>query len=44
MGVHFSATFTNYHELGIDRDRPLYTPGNPRVYVGHAGEPIPELL
>ena len=28
----------------IDRDAPIYTPGNRPVYFGHAGKPIPELL
>jgi hypothetical protein len=35
---------TIYEKLGIDRNQPLYTPGNRPVYFGHAGEPITELL
>jgi hypothetical protein len=35
---------TVYEKLGIDRDRPLYTPANRPVYFGHMGEPIPGLV
>ena len=35
---------TIYEKLGIDRNQPLYTPGNRPVYFGHAGEPIAELV
>ena len=35
---------TVYAKLGIDRDRPLLTPGDRPVYFGHAGEPIPEVM
>ena len=41
---HWSYAATVYEKLGIDRNRPLYTPGNRPVYFGHAGEPIPELM
>ncbi|MDB4637464.1 MAG: DUF1501 domain-containing protein [Planctomycetaceae bacterium] len=35
---------TIYEKLGIDRDRPIYTPANRPVFFGHAGEPIAEVL
>jgi len=35
---------TIYAKLGIDRDRPIYTPANRPVYFGHAGEPIAEVF
>lgn len=35
---------TIYEKLGLDRDRPLYTSANRPVFVGHLGEPIPELF
>lgn len=35
---------TIYEKLGIDRQKPIYTPSNRPVYFGHAGEPIAELL
>ena len=35
---------TVYEKLGINRDRPLYTPARRPVYFGHLGEPIPELF
>ena len=31
---------TVYAKLGVDRDRPVYTPTNRPVFFGHAGEPI----
>lgn len=35
---------TVYEKLGIDRTRPLYTPTNRPVFIGHSGEPIAELM
>ena len=35
---------TIYEKLGIDRDRPIYTPQNRPVFYGHAGEPIERLF
>ena len=35
---------TVYEKLGIDRDKPLYTPTNRPVFFGHMGEPIAGLL
>jgi uncharacterized protein (DUF1501 family) len=35
---------TIYEKLGIDRNKPLYTPANRPHYVVRNGKPIPELL
>ena len=35
---------TVYEKLGIDRDKPLFTPANRPVYFGHMGEPISALM
>jgi len=35
---------TIYESLGINLDKPLYTPSNRPVLFGHAGEPIRELF
>jgi hypothetical protein len=35
---------TVYEKLGVDRSRPLYTPGGRPLYPGHGGEPIPDLF
>jgi hypothetical protein len=35
---------TVYEKLGIDRDKPLYTPTNRPVFISHGGEPIREVM
>lgn len=35
---------TIYEKLGLDRDKPIYTPANRPVFYGHLGRPIAELF
>jgi hypothetical protein len=35
---------TIYEKLGMDRSKPLYTSSRRPVFVGHAGDPIPQLV
>ena len=35
---------TIYAKLGIDRSRPLKTPGDRPMFLAHAGQPIAELF
>jgi hypothetical protein len=35
---------TVYEKLGIDRQRPVYTPSSRPVFIAHSGEPIKELF
>ncbi len=35
---------TIYEKLGINRNRPIYTPSNRPIFIAHNGEPIAELF